>query len=481
MDPARACSAGRRSRTRQAADELFTLPDGRRRRAAPRLHRAARARRQVPRRLEATEEHSGGHLSTLRRREHRAIASSSDEMRSVVHGLRDERDRRARAPRRARRPQAGAPPRALRDAGPRPAAEPPVRQVRARGRRLHGQVPPARRLGDLRHARAPGPARSRSRYPLVDGAGQLRQHRRRPRRGHALHRVPALAASPIEMLRDLDEDVVDFEPNYDGRTQMPLVLPARFPNLLANGSAGIAVGMATNIPPHNLREIIDARRRADRQPRHHDSTSSWSTSPGPDFPTGGVIMGLAGIRDAYETGRGRIRVRAGRAHRAAEGRPRRDRHHGAARTRSARAATTACSRRSPSSCNEKVHHRDPRHRATSRTAAACGSWIELKRGEMRQGRAQQALQAHAAADDVRRQHGRLVDGAPRTLGLKALLRHYVDHQKEVVTRRTKFRLRAGASSAPHVLEGYLIALDNLDRVIAADPRLAPTPRPRARR
>ena len=112
------------------------------------------------------------------------------------------------------------------------------------------------------------------------------------------------------MLRDLDADTVDFVPNYDGRKQEPLVLPSRFPNLLVNGSTGIAVGMATNIPPHNLREVIDGDDRLHRRPVRSTVDGLMRHIKGPDFPTGGIILGRQGIRDAYETGRGRVRVQA---------------------------------------------------------------------------------------------------------------------------------------------------------------------------
>jgi len=150
-----------------------------------------------------------------------------------------------------------------------------------------------------------------SRYPLVDTQGNFGNIDGDPA---AAMRYTECRLSPIavEMLRDLDEDVVDFEPNYDEQNQMPTVMPARFPNLLANGSAGIAVGMATNIPPHNLREVIDAVNAYIDDPSI-DVQGLMKHVKGPDFPTGGVVLGYGGIRDAYETGRGRVLVQ-GRAH-----------------------------------------------------------------------------------------------------------------------------------------------------------------------
>src|ERR1700720_3902623 len=149
------------------------------------------------------------------------------------------------------------------------------------------------------------------RYELVDGQGNFGSVDDDP--AAAMRYTEArLARIPTEMLRDLDMDTVDFAPNYDGSRQEPLVLPARFPNLLVNGSSGIAVGMATNIPPHNLREVIDATVAYIDDPEI-DVDGLMAHVKGPDFPTGGVILGRAGIRDAYETGRGRVRVQA-RAH-----------------------------------------------------------------------------------------------------------------------------------------------------------------------
>ena len=250
----------------------------------------------------------------------------------LVPRLRDERDRGPGAARRARRPQAGAPPRALRDARPRPAAEPAVPQVRLHRRRGDGQVPPARRLGDLRHPGADGagllPALPARRRP-----GQLRLDRRRPAGGDAVHRGPPRPLA-TEMLRDIDADTVDFGPNYDERPREPLLLPARFPNLLVNGGAGIAVGMATNIPPHNLREV-PARRRAFIDDPEIDLKGLMKHVKGPDFPGGGIIMGARG--SATPTPRGA--ARSGSAPRRTSSRSR------AARTRSSSPSSPSWSRR----------------------------------------------------------------------------------------------------------------------------------------
>ena len=186
-------------------------------------------------------------------------------------------------------------------------ARPALQQVVAHRRRHDGQVPSARRSRDLRRARPHGAglldARAADRR-----AGQFRLGRRRSARGLALHRGEARPLA-LALLEDLDKDTVDFKPNYDEKEEEPVVLPARFPNLLVNGAGGIAVGMATNIPPHNLGETIDALLAMMEKP---DITLDelMEHMPGPDFPTGGAILGRAGIRSAYATGRGSIIMRA---------------------------------------------------------------------------------------------------------------------------------------------------------------------------
>ena len=300
-----------------------------------------------------------------------------------------------------------------------------------------------------------------SRYPLVDTQGNFGNIDGDPA---AAMRYTECRLSPIavEMLRDLDEDVVDFEPNYDEQNQMPTVMPARFPNLLANGSAGIAVGMATNIPPHNLREIIAGAIALIDNPEV-TTDELMEHVKGPDFPTGGVVMGLAGIRDAYETGRGRIRVRA-----VAHIEPQKGGHDAIIITELPYQVRKGGDDGVLAKIAELVHEKvitGIRDIADQSDRNGMRIWIELKRGEMAKVVLNQLykhtpLQTTFGANIVT-----LVGGTPRTLGLKALLRHYVDHQKEVITRRTKFRLRR-ANERLHILEGYLIALDNLDRVIA---------------
>src|SRR4051794_1363407 len=300
-----------------------------------------------------------------------------------------------------------------------------------------------------------------SRYPLVDTQGNFGNIDGDPA---AAMRYTECRLSPIavEMLRDLDEDVVDFEPNYDEQNQMPTVMPARFPNLLANGSAGIAVGMATNIPPHNLREIIAGAIALIDNPQI-TTDELMEHVKGPDFPTGGVVMGLAGIRDAYETGRGRIRVRA-----VAHIEPQKGGHDAIIITELPYQVRKGGDDGVLAKIAELVHEKvitGIRDIADQSDRNGMRIWIELKRGEMAKVVLNQLykhtpLQTTFGANVVT-----LVGGTPRTLGLKALLRHYVDHQKEVITRRTKFRLQR-AQDRLHILEGYLIALDHLDRVIA---------------
>src|SRR4051794_17351261 len=311
-----------------------------------------------------------------------------------------------------------------------------------------------------------------SRYPLVDGQGNFGNVDGYPA---AAMRYTECRLAPIgtEMLRDLREDTVDFEPSYDERKLMPSVLPARFPNLLCNGSSGIAVGMATNIPPHNLRETIDAAIALIDDPEI-TTDGLMQHVKGPDFPTAAVVMGLAGIRDAYETGRGRIRMRA-----VAHIEP--QKHGGEAIVVTElpymvkKGGDDGVIRKIADLVNDKVLTgiRDIQDQSD---ASGMRIWIELKRGEVSKVVLNNLFKHTPLQSTFGANMVALVDGVPRTLGLKALLRHYVDHQRDVVTRRTKYRLQQAERRA-HILEGYLIALDNLDAVIAlirgsADPEAA---------
>ena len=299
------------------------------------------------------------------------------------------------------------------------------------------------------------------RYPLVDGQGNFGNIDGYPAAAmrYTECRLTRLAT---ELLRDIDADTVDFVPNYDESRKEPSVLPSRFPNLLVNGSSGIAVGMATNIPPHNLGETIDAVVAMIDEPAI-DVDGLMKHVQGPDFPTSGFIVGRSGIRDAYRTGRGRIVMRA-RAH--------------IEELRGGRTAIVVNElpygvkkggdegviAKMAALVNDKVlpeiaDIRDLSDRTGMRLE------IHLKRDAVPQV-VQNKLFKHTALQSTFGYNAvALVDGVPRTLTLLELVRHYLDYQREVVTRRSKFELRKAEERA-HILEGYLTALENLDAVIA---------------
>ena len=299
------------------------------------------------------------------------------------------------------------------------------------------------------------------RYTLVDGHGNFGNVDGWPAAAmrYTEARLDHLAT---EMLRDIDQDTVDFVPTYDGGTREPLVLPARFPNLLVNGSSGIAVGMATNIPPHNLREVVAATIAFIDDPAI-DVEGLMQHIKGPDFPTAGLILGRDGIRDAYATGRGRVRMQ-GRAHIEPIGQGkeaiivtelpfqvRRDGDGGLIE----KIANLVEEKKIP----EISDVRNESDRRGMRVV------IELKREAipkvvLNKLYKHTPLQATFGVNMVA-----LVDNVPRTLSLREVLGHYVDHQREVVVRRTKYELRRAEERA-HILEGLLIAQDNLDEVIA---------------
>jgi DNA gyrase subunit A len=299
------------------------------------------------------------------------------------------------------------------------------------------------------------------RYPLVDGQGNFGSVDDDP--PAAMRYTEArLARLAEEMLRELDSDTVDFGPNYDERKREPLVLPARFPNLLVNGSAGIAVGMATNMPPHHLGETIDAIVALIDRP-DANVEDLMKHVKGPDFPTGAIIVGRSGIRDAYRTGRGRIVMRA-RAH--------------IEELRGGKSAIVVTElpygirkggdsgviKKIADLVNDKVLT-EISDLADHSDRTGMRIQIELKRDAVPQVALNKlfkhtGLQATFGYNAVA-----LVDGVPRTLSLLELVRHYVEFQREIVTRRSKFELRQAERRA-HVLQGYLIALDNLDAVIA---------------
>jgi DNA gyrase subunit A len=299
------------------------------------------------------------------------------------------------------------------------------------------------------------------RSPLVDGQGNFGSLDDDPA---AAMRYTEARLAPIarEMLRDLDADTVDFTPNYANDRQEPTVLPARFPNLLVNGASGIAVGMATNIPPHNLAEAIDAVIAYIDDP---DITTEGLMRhiKGPDFPTGGVILGMAGIREAYETGRGRIRVRC-RAHIEPLS-------HGKEAIivtelpfMVKKGGDSGVIRKMAELVHEKkiTEISDLRDESDGRTGMRIV--IELKRDVnpkvvLNKLYKHTALQSTFGVNMVA-----LVDNVPRLLPLRSVIHNYVQHQREVIVRRSKHELRT-LEAQVHRLEGLLIALDNLDAVI----------------
>ncbi len=295
------------------------------------------------------------------------------------------------------------------------------------------------------------------RVPLVDGHGNFGSIDGDS--AAAMRYTEARLDKPaMELLRDLDKETVDFQPNYDESLEEPVVLPARFPNLLVNGSSGIAVGMATNIPPHNLGEAIDATCMMLDNP---DCTVDdlMTVLPGPDFPTGGIIMGRKGIRDAYETGRGSLTVRS--MCRVEEGKNGKksiivsEIPYQVNRTKLLeKIADLIRDKKLPEISN--VHDGADRH--------GIDIIIDLKQNAIPQVVLNKLykhtqLQVGFGCNMVA-----LVNGVPRTLSLKEMLHYYILHQEDVVERRTRYDL-AKAEARAHILEGFVIALDNIDEVI----------------
>src|SRR3954469_9591558 len=299
------------------------------------------------------------------------------------------------------------------------------------------------------------------RYELVDGQGNFGSIDDDP--PAAMRYTGArLERMAMEMLRDLDADTVDFVPNYDGRKQEPVVLPARFPNLLVNGSSGIAVGMATNIPPHNLREVVSAVIAFIDDPAI-DTAALMAHLPGPDFPTGGIILDRQGILDAYETGRGRVRVR-GKAHTEDIG-----------RGKEAIIVTElpyAVKKGGDNGLLVKIRDLVVDKKVTgisnledhSSERGGMRVVIELKRDEIPEVVLNQLYKHTPLQTTFGVNMVALVENVPRTLSLRDVIRHYVQHQREVVVRRTQHELGV-LERRVHVLEGLLIALDNLDAII----------------
>jgi DNA gyrase subunit A len=302
------------------------------------------------------------------------------------------------------------------------------------------------------------------RYPLIDPQGNFGSIDNDP--PAAMRYTEArLARLATEMLRDIDADTVDFRPNYDESRQEPLVLPARFPNLLVNGATGIAVGMATNIPPHNLRETVDATIAYIDDP-DIDVKGLMRHLKGPDFPTGGLIVGRGGIREAYETGRGRVVVR-GRAHIE----PLRQGKEAIVVTEMPYQVSKADGRGDGSGLMQKivdqVHAgrlkeisdlRDESDKSGIRLV------VELKRDAITKVVLNNLYKHTPLQTTFGVNMVALVDGVPRTLGLLPLIKNYVDHQRDVVVRRTKHELREREARL-HILEGLLVAIADIDAVI----------------
>jgi DNA gyrase subunit A len=266
-----------------------------------------------------------------------------------------------------------------------------------------------------------------------------------------------LAPLAMELVRDIDEDTVGFVPNYDGRDREPVVLPARIPNLLVNGSTGIAVGMATNIPPHNLGEVMDSVVAMIDNP-DVKLGEIMKILKGPDFPLGGIILGREGIKEAYSTGRGSVRVRAKCEIEETKRGP---------RIVVTELPYLASGDRLLEKIKELVDSKkvlgiSGGRNETSRKGTRIV--IELRRDAIPQVVLNNLYKHTQLQDSFGINMLALVDGVPRTLPLLDILRHYIDHQLEVVTRRTRFRLRK-AEERMHILEGLLVALRHLDAVI----------------
>ncbi|MDM7830161.1 DNA gyrase subunit A [Cellulomonas edaphi] len=300
------------------------------------------------------------------------------------------------------------------------------------------------------------------RYPLVSGQGNFGSPGDDPA---AAPRYTECKMAPLamEMVRDIDEETVDFQDNYDGRTQEPVVLPSRFPNLLVNGSSGIAVGMATNIPPHNLREVAAGVQWHLAHPEASNEellNALLTLITGPDFPTGATILGHRGIEDAYRTGRGSITMRAIVEVEEIQG-------------RICLVVTELPYQVNPDTLAKKIADLVRENRVTGiadirdETSGRTGQRlvIVLKRDAVAKVVLNNLYKHTQLQDTFGANMLALVDGVPRTLSIDAFVRHWAAHQLEVIQRRTRFRLRK-AEEAIHIFRGYLKALDALDEVIA---------------
>ncbi|WP_026532678.1 DNA gyrase subunit A [Arthrobacter sp. H41] len=300
------------------------------------------------------------------------------------------------------------------------------------------------------------------RYPLALGQGNFGSP---GNDGAAAPRYTETKMAPLamEMVRDIDEETVDFQDNYDGKNQEPTILPSRFPNLLVNGSSGIAVGMATNIPPHNLREVADGVQWYLQNPgasKEELLEALIERIKGPDFPTGATILGHKGIEDAYRTGRGSITMRA--VVNVEE-----------IQNRTCLVVTELPYQANPDNLAIKIADlvkdgkisgiADLRDETSGRTGQRLV--VVLKRDAVAKVVLNNLYKHTQLQDNFSANMLAIVDDVPRTLSLDAFIRHWVTHQLEVIVRRTRYRLRK-AEEAAHILRGYLKALDALDEVIA---------------
>jgi len=300
------------------------------------------------------------------------------------------------------------------------------------------------------------------RYPLALGQGNFGSP---GNDGAAAHRYTETKMAPLamEMVRDIDEDTVDMQPNYDGRTQEPVVLPSRFPNLLVNGSVGIAVGMATNIPPHNLREVSAAALWALEHPdatREELLDAIIARVKGPDFPTGAQILGIKGIHDAYRTGRGSITMRAVVNVEELQG-------------RTCLVVTELPYQVNPDNLAVKIADlvkegklggiADIRDETSGRTGQRLV--VILKRDAVAKVVLNNLYKHTQLQENFGANMLAIVDGVPRTLPIDGFISYWIAHQIEVIVRRTRFRL-AKAEADAHIQRGYVLALDALDEVIA---------------
>lgn len=300
------------------------------------------------------------------------------------------------------------------------------------------------------------------RYPLAAGQGNFGSP---GNDGAAAPRYTETKMAPLamEMVRDIEENTVDFQDNYDGRTQEPSILPSRFPNLLVNGSVGIAVGMATNIPPHNLREVAEAAQwhlAHPTAPREELLEAAIASVKGPDFPTGAQILGSRGIQDAYRTGRGSITMRAVVTVEEIQG-------------RTCLVVTELPYQVNPDNLAMKIAElvkegklqgiADIRDETSGRTGQRLV--IVLKRDAVAKVVLNNLYKHTSLQENFGANMLAIVDGVPRTLTLDAFIVYWVAHQIDVIVRRTQFRLDKAEADA-HILRGYLKALDALDEVIA---------------